>query len=109
MRISDWSSDVCSSDLPAAEYSYPRHPSEPESNFCRCYHHDLPEQPEPNPLRWEYRRRGNRSWRAVHELPAQRVPAVPRRRPDRSDEHTSDLQSLMRTSYAVFCLTKKTQ
>src|SRR3546814_9851761 len=25
----------------------------------------------------------------------------------RSDEHTSELQSLMRTSYAVFCLTKK--
>src|SRR3546814_7099555 len=27
----------------------------------------------------------------------------------RSDEHTSELQSLMRTSYAVFCLKKKTQ
>src|SRR3546814_1776315 len=25
----------------------------------------------------------------------------------RSEEHTSELQSLMRTSYAVFCLTKK--
>src|SRR3546814_9396063 len=28
---------------------------------------------------------------------------------DRSEEHTSELQSLMRTSYAVFCLTKKTK
>src|SRR3546814_8303744 len=27
--------------------------------------------------------------------------------PQRSEEHTSDLQSLMRTSYAVFCLKKK--
>src|SRR3546814_9757186 len=27
---------------------------------------------------------------------------------DRSEEHTSELQSLMRISYAVFCLTKKT-
>src|SRR3546814_4508559 len=27
--------------------------------------------------------------------------------PDRSEEHTSELQSLMRTSYAVFCLKKK--
>src|SRR3546814_9771350 len=27
---------------------------------------------------------------------------------DRSEEHTSELQSLMRTSYAVFCLKKKT-
>src|SRR3546814_2013083 len=28
---------------------------------------------------------------------------------DRSEEHTSELQSLMRISYAVFCLKKKTQ
>src|SRR3546814_5565365 len=27
--------------------------------------------------------------------------------PDRSEEHTSELQSLMRISYAVFCLKKK--
>src|SRR3546814_6798153 len=31
-----------------------------------------------------------------------------RRRPGRSEEHTSELQSLMRISYAVFCLKKKT-
>src|SRR3546814_8737965 len=30
-------------------------------------------------------------------------------RPRRSEEHTSELQSLMRISYAVFCLKKKTQ
>src|SRR3546814_7428247 len=30
------------------------------------------------------------------------------RRDDRSEEHTSELQSLMRISYAVFCLKKKT-
>src|SRR3546814_6981244 len=30
-------------------------------------------------------------------------------RHDRSDEHTSELQSLMRSSYAVFCLQKKKQ
>src|SRR3546814_6034723 len=29
-------------------------------------------------------------------------------RDDRSEEHTSELQSLMRNSYAVFCLKKKT-
>src|SRR3546814_10770957 len=29
--------------------------------------------------------------------------------PDRSEEHTSELQSLMRISYAVFCLKKKTK
>src|SRR3546814_10593843 len=31
------------------------------------------------------------------------------KRPLRSEEHTSELQSLMRISYAVFCLKKKTQ
>src|SRR3546814_7700554 len=30
-------------------------------------------------------------------------------KPNRSEEHTSELQSLMRISYAVFCLKKKTQ
>src|SRR3546814_6989315 len=30
-------------------------------------------------------------------------------RPSRSEEHTSELQSLMRISYAVFCLKKKTK
>src|SRR3546814_2110519 len=32
---------------------------------------------------------------------------APRRGPRRSEEHTSELQSLMRISYAVFCLKKK--
>src|SRR3546814_5527462 len=32
-----------------------------------------------------------------------------RKVPNRSEEHTSELQSLMRISYAVFCLQKKTQ
>src|SRR3546814_1831594 len=33
--------------------------------------------------------------------------ADPLHRPPRSEEHTSELQSLMRISYAVFCLKKK--
>src|SRR3546814_7314337 len=33
---------------------------------------------------------------------------IPGRRQIRSEEHTSELQSLMRISYAVFCLKKKT-
>src|SRR3546814_7275730 len=36
------------------------------------------------------------------------VPVLPIRTSDRSEEHTSELQSLMRISYAVFCLKKKT-
>src|SRR3546814_6788791 len=37
------------------------------------------------------------------------APGRDRIRPVRSEEHTSELQSLMRISYAVFCLKKKTQ
>src|SRR3546814_10253154 len=36
------------------------------------------------------------------------APEVFEVRDDRSEEHTSELQSLMRISYAVFCLKKKT-
>src|SRR3546814_9287092 len=38
-----------------------------------------------------------------------RHPAASDRARERSEEHTSELQSLMRISYAVFCLKKKTQ
>src|SRR3546814_7229717 len=43
-------------------------------------------------------------------LPPGRAPSEARRGapPPRSEEHTSELQSLMRISYAVFCLKKKT-
>src|SRR3546814_9576518 len=37
-----------------------------------------------------------------------RADRSPARVVDRSEEHTSELQSLMRISYAVFCLQKKT-
>src|SRR3546814_4120961 len=39
--------------------------------------------------------------------PRQRLPASSTKRSARSEEHTSELQSLMRISYAVFCLKKK--
>src|SRR3546814_10206803 len=42
-------------------------------------------------------------------LGAQRYGTPSTRRHRRSEEHTSELQSLMRISYAVFCLKKKTQ
>src|SRR3546814_5270446 len=46
--------------------------------------------------------------RAQSHRPGAR-PAPARRRAYRSEEHTSELQSLMRISYAVFCLKKKSQ
>src|SRR3546814_9777966 len=41
--------------------------------------------------------------------PRRRYLRIRARAPDRSEEHTSELQSLMRISYAVFCLKKKNQ
>src|SRR3546814_4803056 len=100
MRISDWSSDVCSSDL---------------LNFLGA---DAP------PVRSASRREGGlarstilyRSWpeaaRRSFDL-ARRISRRAHRRASssrstlRSEEHTSELQSLMRISYAVFCLKKK--
>src|SRR3546814_9391697 len=47
---------------------------------------------------------------AVDQAPAHRTSTLDAiAAPDRSEEHTSELQSLMRTSYAVFCLKKKKQ
>src|SRR3546814_5404232 len=46
-------------------------------------------------------------WIEGAEARGERVPAVPLTGPMRSEEHTSELQSLMRISYAVFCLKKK--
>src|SRR3546814_3027484 len=82
-----------------------------------------PRPPDPgDPEPGEERRRGGAEggWRdhALDALPAGRAPGDPRHRqprrpaargddPGRSEEHTSELQSLMRISYAVFCLKKK--
>src|SRR3546814_5763535 len=54
----------------------------------------------------------NSEWRAGHDQrcgPADRAPTAQHCAHARSEEHTSELQSLMRISYAVFCLKKKIQ
>src|SRR3546814_2896216 len=122
MRISDWSSDVCSSDLRTigAGVAGPCPPSsQPVDKFgspgirggtesaapgmefgCRVcptpYAESYP-QGRPASLRLSFsaRRRHGAAMRRLH------LHLI------RSEEHTSELQSLMRISYAVFCLTKK--
>src|SRR3546814_8191835 len=120
MRISDWSSDVCSSDL--------------VHDFLRAYYHHKSadwKANRPFPLK---------AWTAedLAQLPTYYVMDRDRTMPEtvaaemptaaesgacswltepelgvysgeyaRSEEHTSELQSLMRRSYAVFCLKKK--
>src|SRR3546814_10439885 len=53
------------------------------------------------------RRRGWLGFRHAGSRPVARTPRRNEPRRTRSEEHTSELQSLMRISYAVFCLKKK--
>src|SRR3546814_5490658 len=50
----------------------------------------------------DFSQRGQRMMRRVEKMPKPVIAMV-----NRSEEHTSELQSLMRISYAVFCLKKK--
>src|SRR3546814_6387221 len=90
MRISDWSSDVCSSDLTLVITTGARHLRTISKSGSK---------------------RGLLSWvRRLTAGGAGREPsgsASDSASPRRSEEHTSELQSLMRISYAVFCLKKK--
>src|SRR3546814_5406241 len=106
MRISDWSSDVCSSDL-----------------RCRLPHHEARdiEDVDAEILDDEPIALGEIGLRGIDVEPRSEGEAREEGRADpalvdhcleradrRSEEHTSELQSLMRNSYAVFCLKKKT-
>src|SRR3546814_4640538 len=114
MRISDWSSDVCSSDLECFR-AHTNH---------RSHNHDLQQGCERLEVRVVYGsidallHATNSAWQRCdqpsehHRLSSRRrQPRSQERRqlsqPHRSEEHTSELQSLMRLSYAVFCLKKK--
>src|SRR3546814_1816072 len=144
MRISDWSSDVCSSDLAAEQLhdlvdddgdgqadqgdrqelvaagegqqffeihggraragrrpGIVAQPAGPDA--CRGRGSGFSREPWLLPLR----RRGEvgRGWSRLALIP--KAP-LPNPSGPRSEEHTSELQSLMRISYAVFCLKKKT-
>src|SRR3546814_7669449 len=117
MRISDWSSDVCSSDLTQGVACGDR-----SDNRAAC--------PDHVRILGDCRARNrHRAWRQMalalaglraacagegrdvamrqlyplHERDGTRRSALV----VRSEEHTSELQSLMRISYPVFCLTKK--
>src|SRR3546814_1803000 len=113
MRISDWSSDVCSSDL----CDRPR--ARPDTRACHQFFH-ASRFPEPVPGATVPARgcganaveRLRRTRREVFVLQPHVVPRAVVQPLDlrvRSEEHTSELQSLMRISYAVFCLKKKKQ
>src|SRR3546814_5527640 len=101
MRISDWSSDVCSSDLSSgSQISATVSPF-----FSRWRSRQLAatlSMPSRNHEIWK-------SCSSNDQSPAisGRLIQSSRFACSRSEEHTSELQSLMRISYAVFCLKKK--
>src|SRR3546814_3546265 len=126
MRISDWSSDVCSSDLGQGDDV---RGGGVARNIVRRHlrKHRFADQPHAwrGRLRVGFddpklslfgRERGQRRLRGGTgvgrrgEGPVARIDPQGERIPlgqRRSEEHTSELQSLMRISYAVFCLKKK--
>src|SRR3546814_5501374 len=114
MRISDWSSDVCSSDLDGPDQSVDLAPDagvgDPVEGLNELQG-IIPTEEVAHPLVGGIcRRAALGGLRLAAGL--QPVEEVGHRHPQhasqmRSEEHTSELQSLMRISYAVFCLKKK--
>src|SRR3546814_4339339 len=105
MRISDWSSDVCSSDLLALCGEFSQALLEPTegTKIIASSHRDIGTKTQRTQLerRTDFLFEKSRDTVcAGTEIPCQSQVA-------RSEEHTSELQSLMRISYAVFCLKKK--
>src|SRR3546814_4810823 len=110
MRISDWSSDVCSSDLRSRRQAEPRRGPQhlrwtafPPQGLARATAVLLHQREGRAPVP----RLGARDQPRGCRCPAGAVPGSHRQQHARSEEHTSELQSLMRISYAVFCLKKK--
>src|SRR3546814_4202021 len=111
MRISDWSSDVCSSDLgrgSGCQCGGCQGPADRRSCQCLCQPARGPVSSQSVPNR--VRVAAANPLANLSTVSARRVAPVPSRQCKcrRSEEHTSELQSLMRNSYAVFCLKKKT-
>src|SRR3546814_9554513 len=113
MRISDWSSDVCSSDLPgrdalASKGRLRATGGNPRNEFPRRSS-DSSVSDHQSVLLATFQ------FRFLHHTFSCSQPSYKDQADDppkestshRSEEHTSELQSLMRISYAVFCLKTK--
>src|SRR3546814_8431143 len=118
MRISDWSSDVCSSDLPIGDgrLIFVGFPAGGDALHRRAgsWWGAAALDPQAVDAQWA---QGTSARRPQHHgvlMWGLRRALAPRTDLAgaliefcRSEEHTSELQSLMRISYAVFCLKKK--
>src|SRR3546814_4746537 len=116
MRISYWSSDVCSSDLLTVFGKYLR-----KVVICSRDDYIREEPAPPTRQRADPTSVNIRNATVATSAPTIASPDTATRtkrchlilssrssKTSRSEEHTSELQSLMRISYAVFCLKKKT-
>src|SRR3546814_6087940 len=101
MRISDWSSDVCSSDLWLVAFNV----INVHNQFVRTVLNAIDRITEPllRPIRRFMPDLGGIDFSPMVLI----LVLIVIQRLLRSEEHTSELQSLMRISYAVFCLKKK--
>src|SRR3546814_10410046 len=116
MRFSDWSSDVCSSDLAVVWRQLAGRRSGADLSGDLLQRHSFG-------LRRHHRGAGTQDRGSVHvygrsaaarrgvrqsaDVSGRCLSGMERSAQQRSEEHTSELQSLMRNSYAVFCLKKK--
>src|SRR3546814_10898362 len=105
MRISDWSSDVCSSDLLGSNDQ--QFASVLEVHRYPVADHGLDLSDAPVRLLGMAHAHAGRQMQGIVQGCLLRHQAREVGRAARSEEHTSELQSLMRISYAVFCLKKK--
>src|SRR3546814_4892138 len=99
MRISDWSSDVCSSDLLPAEMTTVEPRAFAPAIASASAWLQAPEPPRLRLMTW--------ATLVLSGTPGTWPPEAQMIASVRSEEHTSELQSLMRISYAVFCLKNK--
>src|SRR3546814_7904490 len=115
MRISDWSSDVCSSDLWVVRRSFGKISLSTQRTEHLVGRNVVKAEPVAlcsiQPL--IITQRLLKHIEGAHDIGlderARAIDGTVDMTLRRSEEHTSELQSLMRISYAVFCLKKKTK
>src|SRR3546814_4992143 len=116
MRISDWSSDVCSSDLGRIDDRAALAPLGHQTGIGQLGKVEA-HRGSGHVKRFGQGASGDTALARLHQQAERGEPMLMRqsgqgthgvcRFHGRSEEHTSELQSLMRISYAVFCLKKK--
>src|SRR3546814_1835214 len=107
MRISDWSSDVCSSDLLKLDMDMLKRPVNVGFSGGEKKRNEMVQMGILDPRLAILDETDSGLDIDALRVVGEGINTIMRRPDKRSEEHTSELQSLMRISYAVFCLKKK--